>query len=380
MKKITLLMACILIALTHEAQNGLQAVIVEKYYQTNAADSANAANNNASTILRKGSVTYRVFIDMAPGYKFLTYFGNKVGGVVQHPLIFRTTTDFYNDPTWGQVYPQSTSTVNVKKNTAMIDSWLTVGPACFGRMGVLKTEDTDGSLGNSNGVLTNTLGGIFGAAINSVVPGARDGLMPPGSATVATPIGITTETDIFDQTPGNTFSVTSGAISALGGIVGTTTTNAILIGQFTTNGIFSFSLNIQIQNTVTGTAEVYVPNNPLGLEYVFPSLGYSSAVPTTTVDTTTNSIRNYENEIANISVYPNPIKDSFTFSASNVQESSNNVYSIYDITGRIILSRPFGRVSGKFSETVELSDFIPGLYFLNVSFDGVSTTRKIVKE
>jgi hypothetical protein len=265
----------------------------------------------------------------------------------------------------------------------MIDTWLTIGGACFGKAGVQKIEDTDGSLGNSNGILTNTLGGIFGAAINSVVPGARDGLMSPGFTITPTAVGISSPvTDLFDQTPGNTFSVTNGAIAALGGVVGTTTSNAILIGQFTTNGIFSFSLNVQLQNTLTLTSEIFVPENPTGLEFVFPTLGYSSGATSTTnpVDTTKTSLKNFENKNAEISVFPNPSTDSFNFSVTQVSEGADNFYSIYDISGRAIIVRPFGRVSGTFSENVNISEFTPGLYFLNVSIDGVVTTKKIIKE
>jgi hypothetical protein len=367
---------------------GLEGVIVEKYYLSNAADSINAANNGAVSPLRVGSITYRVYIDMAPGWKFINLFGSSdPQGNLLHPFIIKTTTDFYNDPLYGQVYPQGTSTVNVRKNTAMIDSWLSVGGVAFNRMGVPKTEDPNGSIGNANNVLLNNPGGAYGMPINSVVATptvARDGMMPgvPKTPTYLGPVGAT---DIFDQSPASTFSVADGAVAALGGAAGTTTSNVILIGQFTTKGVFSFSLNVQVKDTLTGASEIYVPTDAYGSEYNFPALGYTSPTETTTpqpppVDTTDVGIHSLTHGYSSLSIYPNPSKGMFTISAFDVKESNNNFYDVYDITGRIVFSKKMGKVSSTISETVDISDLVDGLYFLNVSLDGVISSRKILKE
>ncbi len=382
MKKFTLLFALMAAVSFTNAQQGLEGVIVEKYYSSNAADSTNAANNSSSTLLHSGSVTYRVFIDMAPGYKFIQMFGNTDGpsATVLHPLVVKTTTDFYNDPNNGQVFPQSNSVVNTKKNTTLIDSWLSVGGVCTGKMGVLKIEDTDGSIGNSNGVLTNNPGGTFGVAINSVVPNAQDGMLP-GSPVSPNALGLGNATDVFDQTPGNTFSVTNGAIAGLGGVIGVTPSNMVLVGQFTTDGVICFSLNVQLSNTVTNVSEIFVPNNVQTGEFVFAGLAYCSPVtpPTNTnvatgIETLTNS-----NETT-ISIYPNPSKGVFAVSVSNAKESDTNSYSVSDITGRVILNKNLGTVPVRFSEVIDLSNFSDGLYVLNVSLNGIVSTVKIIKE
>lgn len=265
-----------------KAQTGLQGIIVEKYYQTNAADAANALSNSAATTLNPGSVVYRVYVDMAPGYKFIQIFGNG-----NHPLLINTTTNFYNDPNSPAVIgAQGSSTTQVRQNTRMIDSYLTTGGVAAGRVGVLKTEDTDGSIGNANGVLANNPGGLFGAPINSVNPGAADGFAI-GTPVVPTALGIGTAADIFDQTPGNAFSVTNGAVSALGGIAGTTTTNLVLIGQFTTDGVLGFKLNVQVQNTVTSVAETWVADNVQSGEFTLSAL--TLAPPTVTVTSPANN-------------------------------------------------------------------------------------------
>lgn len=477
MKKFTLFLAFLAIITFSKAQSGLEGVIVEKYYVTNADDSTNAADEGAVSELKAGSITYRVFIDMAPGYKFVQLFGNEDGTVNPpnpiHPLVIKTTTNFFNDPNYGQVYPETNSLTNTRKHTALIDSWLSIGGVCSGRMGVLKTEDTDGSIGNANGALTNTLGGVYGVAINSVVAGnAQDGLMPGTPSTPNTPGLGSPITDVFDQVAGTTFSTTNGSMLALGGVVGVTPSNMVLVGQFTTKGVLCFSLNVQVSNTLTNVSEIYVPSNPEAGEFLFPALAYCSATvsaPSNTPPTisvtgpatasvadvvtfsataadadgtvtavqflvdgvnlgssitgTTGASTTYTSNwtavlgthtvtaiatdnssatvtsnsfvinvqatvgIANINynpaafvIFPNPTKGIFTINVSNVKENANNKYSIYDVTGRLVSSKDLGKVSNNFSEAIDLSSFNSGLYFINLSLDGIISTRKIVKE
>ncbi|MFM8432185.1 MAG: hypothetical protein ACKOA1_05260, partial [Bacteroidota bacterium] len=126
-----------------QAQNGLQNVIIEKYYVSNAADSSSAAGT-----LPVGSVTYRIYVDMLPGYNFQALYG-----VSNHPLRLQSSTSFFNDENYGSTSPNGISTTNIRKFTAMIDSWFSVGAGCNGKIGVRKTADTDGTLGNANGIL-----------------------------------------------------------------------------------------------------------------------------------------------------------------------------------------------------------------------------------
>lgn len=271
-KKILLGLGIALLGNFAAKAQGLQNIIVEKYYQTDAADAANANAQGAASPLVVGSTVYRVYVDMAPGYKFNLVFGN-----ANHDWKITTTTNFYNDPNSpNAIGAQGTSTTQVRQNTRMIDSWLTCGGAANGKIGVLKIEDSDGSIGNANGVLANNPGGLFGAPINSVNPGAQDGLAT-GTVNMhyvnpPTQLGIGSAADVFDQTPGNTFLVNNGSMAALGGVVGTTTSNCVLIGQFTTDGTLGFELNIQIQNISTGIPETYVAKNPQPGEQVFGAL------------------------------------------------------------------------------------------------------------
>lgn len=385
MKKITLFFA-LLAAASYTSAQGLEGVVVEKYYLSNSADSTNASNNSAATELHKGSVTYRVFIDMAPGYEFSTIYGNQdAQSNPLHPLVFKTSTAFYNDPNNGQVYPQVNSVVNTKKNTTLIDSWLSVGGVCAGKMAVLKSEDTDGSIGNSNGVLMNNPGGVYGVAINSVIAGAQDGMLP-GTPLAPNAIGISSETDVFDQTPGGTFSVTNAIISALGGATGVTPSNMILIGQFTTDGVFCFSVNVQVTNTVTNQGELYVHNASHAdhggvpvTETTFAGLSYCSAVTNTNVSVGIE-VLTVEGEQAAFSVHPNPTAGFFTIRAAGVKQQASNSYILLDVMGRKILSKSLENESGSFYEPVDLTAYPAGIYFLNLNLNGVMSTKKIIKQ
>ena len=250
---------------------GLQGIVVEKYYQANSADVTNANDvNGAVTPLTTGSVTYRIYVDMASGYKF-----NSLWGSSTHNLKVNSTAGFYNDPTYGvSINPGTISSTNIRKHTAMLDSYFTTGGAGGGKVGVLKTEDTDGSIGNAQSILANNPGGCFGLPITG--SGAQDGMRPltasPATYVVPNLLGTASSIDVLDQTDGNAILLTNHAIAALGGVYGPTSTNMVLVAQFTTSGDLTFELNLQIQNTTTGAAENYVASNPTGNELTHASL------------------------------------------------------------------------------------------------------------
>ena len=248
---------------------GLQGIVVEKYYLTNDADGANALANEAITTLNTGTTVYRVYVDMAAGYKYSQIFGSNANN-----LKVNTTTNFYNDPSYGvTINPATVSVTNIRKNTMMIDSWFTTGGTAVGKVGVLKSEDTDGALVNAQGILANNAGGCFGLPING--SGAQDGFVASTSSTYLVPnaLGLGSSLACLEgTTPGNSILITNGAIAALGGIVGATSSNMVLIGQFTTDGVFTFELNLQLVNIATGLAENYVASNPTGSQLTHPSL------------------------------------------------------------------------------------------------------------
>ena len=261
----------LMVASSSVFSQGLQGIVVEKYYQANAADVADATANSGSPVaLTTNSVTYRVYVDMAAGYKFNSIFGNAA-----HNLNVSSTTGFFNDGSWGvATNPGTVSTTNIRKNTGMIDSWFTTGGVAVGKAGVLKSEDTDGTIGNAQSILANNPGGCFGLPINGAT--GQDGFLPSSASTYVAPNALGVPQSVIDILSGVSTSgsmvLTNGSIAALGGVQGPTTSNMVLIGQFTTNGQFSFALNIQIQNIATGVAENYVSSSPTGAELTHPSL------------------------------------------------------------------------------------------------------------
>ncbi len=236
---------------------GLEGIVVEKFYQANSADALNASNNGASPLLNSGDITYRIYVNMAAGYKLATVFGNSTS-----PLQVSTTSNFFNDPNSGATSnPSSISAANARKNTALLDSYFTMGGVAGGKVGVLKSEDTDGSTGNAQGILQNNPGGLFGLPINigsTSNMSAADGLIA-GTVVVPNVLGMSdiVEFDAINAGTGNNIFTTNGAIAALGGVVGPTASNMVLIGQFTTSGVLSYHINVQLINIATGVAEYY---------------------------------------------------------------------------------------------------------------------------
>ena len=372
MKKITLLLG-VFMATTMAKAQGLEGIVVEKYYHSNAADSINADAESAVTPLPVGSVTYRVYADMAVGYRFLMMFGN-----VNHALKVSSTKDFYNDPNNGVSVYANTSTANTRKNTTMIDSYITVGGVAAGKMGVLKTEDTDGSIGNAQSILADTCGGVYGFPINGT--NGVDGMLA-GTPITANVLGIAAELDIFDQTAGKSFSTNSGAISALGGASGVTASNMILLGQFTTAGDFSYEINLQVQNG-SNAAELYVVDNPVMngqiQEQSIPSLKGTILAPIAAVNT--SSLNEIKNTKTAVSIFPNPVKDDFTIIIENGRESESGKYTIQDVTGKVLAENKMSVLSNQFSKKVDISNLPSGVYFVNVNVNNSVYTSKIIKQ
>lgn len=281
MKKIFLGLALLMSASMVHAQNGLESIIVEKYYVSNAADAAGSTGT-----LPAGSVTYRFFVDMLPGYKFQVAYGTPF-----HTLSLTTSTSFFNNEDRGAVNPTYTKT-QARSNTVMLDSWISAGAACAGNYGVLKSED-DVALGgatviNLNGILANN------DATAGIPLTTHDGIWTQvGTSSVTTVGQADAQAVVFDATSqqGSSFVMTDGAWSALAGAQGPTASNRILIAQITTDGILTYALNIQI-GTPTGGVERYVTSNPTGAEIVIPSmsgtLGAPNVLPTVSITSPTN--------------------------------------------------------------------------------------------
>ena len=242
------------------AQNGLENIIVEKYYVSNASDATASVGT-----LPVGSVTYRVFVDMLPGYKFQAIYG-----VAGHELRIETNTAFFNNEDRGKKIPSYTK-VGASNNTVMLDTWLSIGAGCLGNYGVLKTEDNGVStVVNVDGILQN-------ADPSAGIPlTVQDGLLSGTPEEEVAFVGFDPNfipLQLFDSASnfGSIYSTFDASIASLSGSVGPTVSNRVLIAQLTTDGLLSFELNIQI-GTPGGGVQNYVAKNPVGNEIQLASL------------------------------------------------------------------------------------------------------------
>jgi hypothetical protein len=288
-----------------QAQNGLEGIVVEKYYIANAADAAASVGT-----LPVGSVTYRVYADMLPGYKFQALFGDNANG---QPLKISTSTSFFNNEDRGAATANAIGSSFLKFNTVALDSWFSVGGSAAGQMGVLKTDD-DGAanLLTLSSILNNTAAAM-GTGLKT-----QDGNIA-GSPEAVTFLGYDPAGGIFDAVSqaGNTFTLNDGAISALNGATGPTAANRVLLGQFTTDGVFRFELNIQI-GTPGGQAQKFVaknagagqtviesltlaPNNPPTVSVTSPANG--AAIITGTATTLTASAADVDGTVTQVEFF-----------------------------------------------------------------------------
>lgn len=338
---------------------GLESVIVEKYYVSNATDAAGSIG-----ALPVGSITYRVFVDMQPGYKFEALYG-----VPGHTMTINTTTTFFNNEDRGATTPSYTKT-QAAGNTVMLDSWFSVGAACTGQVGVLKSDD-DGvaNVTNSDGILQN-------ADPSAGLPLTTQDGMIAGTPNSVTFVGFSTELDVFDALSGvgNSFTTSNGSVASLTGSTGPNpATNKVLVGQFTTDGDFSFKLNIQL-GTPSGGAENYVAETPGSGEMSIPSLIYNSALQTSVHDPAAAG--------SSVSVYPNPATDVVKMNVTTAgnKTTANNSYKVVNMLGDVVMAKSIGDISGNYIETIDMTQLPAGMYFLQMTLDGKNTTKKIVKK
>jgi hypothetical protein len=362
------------ISLNAQTTKGLERVIVEKYYVSNQND-ADASEGK----LPVGSVTWRIYLDLLPGYKFKAAYGNEA-----HPLSITTKTSFFNNEDRGSTTPGFSKT-NAKKNTVMLDSWLSAGAACASNFGVQKSVD-DGvaTVVNADGILQN-------ADPSAGIPlTVQDGLiqikdtLPDGTLIDILPgqcgfIGLEGAIDVFDATSqsGNNFSVTGGSWYCLEGAMGADSTkNRVLIAQLTTDGELFFKLNVTI-GTPEGNTEYYVSDNP----GIIPGAG--TDIITEILDTTLTFLSSkyiptaiVNNFIAKkeISVYPNPTRNICYIALPS--DFSEGIYTIYNMAGNSIVSK---NISSN-TEKVDLSNYPNGIYFVKVQSNGNNSTFKVIKK
>lgn len=253
----TLLLGCALPFASH-AQQGLQNVVVEKYYISDAND----ATDTDGGFLQEGSTTYRVFLDMGEGYKLRALFGDSL-----HPFTIASTAVLFNNADRGEVFGHDIPNTRLDENTVALDSWLSLGDASDLHTGAQETDDSDGSIvggTNNDGGSASVPGGLLvNNAVDAGLPLTdRDGLLPgtgqppPGFIF----LGDDPDSALFDENLVNAYSTMNMVAQAPAGIAGYGADNRILIAQITTAGDLSFALNVELLDSL-GNVVRYVAND-----------------------------------------------------------------------------------------------------------------------
>jgi hypothetical protein len=250
------------------AQDGLEGIIVEKYYVSTAED---AKAKNKSGDLPEGSVTYRIFVDLKPGFRFQAAYGT-----AEHPLKITSTEKFFNHDGAGTTHPNILPGRTLSQDVSLLDSWLSVGAASEFHLGIPRMYDvtTDASATPfKEGFLENK------ERKRDFSLRQRDGLVT--AATLPYPTFFQMDSCLKflgRSTSGDSIVVQDGAWASMGkGSVGadSLTTNTVLIAQLTTKGQLSFELNLMIADT-HGNSHKYVARNAVGREKTHPDLIYRS--------------------------------------------------------------------------------------------------------
>ncbi|MFZ1686101.1 MAG: hypothetical protein WAU70_01690, partial [Flavobacteriales bacterium] len=220
----------------------LEQITVETYYISDANDAGDTDGAGVPQLVA-GAKTYRIYVDLKPGYSLESVYGDGT-----HGLNLTTTTEFWNNTDRGDVTGDLIDAGRLDENTVALDSWLSMGAASDDHWGVLKSEDVDGSIvggANNDGGSNGVPGGLLvNADVNAGIPlTTADGLMA-GTVPAVTAVGV--DLSMFSDVPGSSFNVANGAWAVLGGVIGNTPENKILIAQLTTSGQLSFTLNMRI--------------------------------------------------------------------------------------------------------------------------------------
>ena len=243
------------------SQDGLEGIILEKFYISTKEDNSKP---ELSGHLAPGSITYRIYVDLKPGYTFQAAYGTP-----NHELYIKSTNLFYNHVEYGADYPNRIPLRTYSRNTSRLDSWLSVGGAGENQIGVLKSEDDTLNVFKTSGAYLKNHSKKMGVSLEVV-----DGMKEQYNLTFPTFYQMdSTIKGLGTITNTNTISTNNGAWASMGkGSQGADSlSNKVLIAQLTTDGKLSYQLNLLI-GTPDGKSEKYVAHNPIEGEFTHPDL------------------------------------------------------------------------------------------------------------
>ncbi len=253
------------------SQNEIEDVIVETYYISDAND----ATDEIGGTLAPGSKTYRVYLDLCEDCSLRAIFGSP-----EHPLTISSSAPFFNNLDRGRTFGHEINNSALDENTVALDSWLSFGAASNQKFGVLKTDDTDGSIvggANNDGGSANIAGGLLvNADPEAGIPLTQeDGLIPLNGSAALPPnfqvVGTSPGDVLNAETVAATFNSSDTRLTcSVPGTRGPDATNRILIAQLTTTGDLTFCINVDVQRG-DGTVLRFVSGDSLLLEGETPN-------------------------------------------------------------------------------------------------------------
>ncbi len=264
----------------------IEKVIVEKYYISDQFDSTDITGGKIDS----GSVTYRIYVDLAPGNVL-----KKIYGDVNHVAKFTSTENFYNHSADGQTFAKDFVKTRYAESTIALDTWLTLGQTAKKQgtktyYGILKAQDTDGSfiggINNDGGsaLIANGLLMNFPPEIGYSLT-TNDGMDTMNlNPTSWGDYGIENFVNGNDSTIFGSFNAKKEFISNSfylenSGVTGVVAdSNQIILAQLTTKGELSFEFNLEIEQLIDGVPTIvkYVANDSILLndEVFSPFLKY----------------------------------------------------------------------------------------------------------
>ena len=96
----------------------VEKVIVETYYIADANDATDTTGGG----IEAETKTYRIYIDLKEGSRLRKIYGDQY-----HPIIIRSTENFFNNKADGKSFAKDFNKNRFKENTVALDTWLTIG-------------------------------------------------------------------------------------------------------------------------------------------------------------------------------------------------------------------------------------------------------------
>jgi hypothetical protein len=435
MKSIIIFIVIVLSSFATRAQ--LEGLFIETYYVSDSLDATDTIGGE----LRVGETTYRVFLDVAPGSKVLSLFGD-----AEHPFEIGSTRRFFNNvdgATFGYDIPK----VSYESNTVGLDSYITIGKNGFQGLrnfyGLPKTQDDDGSF---IGGLNNDGGSEFiegGLLVNEDPAAGIPLTVADGMDTLNLNIADWFSFGIVDFASGldsTIFSVNAVDSSFVAdqfvlqceGVYGVVPdSNFVLVAQLTTPGEISLRLNAVLLSpsgdtlTYVGTNEIGLPNQFFAPYLVYPqvcgcmdpdyiefSADYACSEVgscqtlivfgcTDTLACNYDPLANYniesiccypgfcqerdleevcpqlKGESFDFKVYPNPVSES-TFVQVISGVESDLFIEITDYNGVVVFTESVTQASLNYSTQIDFSDKPSGIYLVRVTgVEGVKNTMLV---